>query len=309
MKKLFAIAVALLAVWAFSTAQTFAKEGAKQAASGPKENHAKALEEAVKELQLTQQQEAQVRQILETHRQAIANWRKENQGKLEELQQQIKAAREAKDAENRKSLVEQRRQLLASRMKLTSNMLKQLGEVLNKEQVAKIEGVLGAMAPRPFEALRNALQSLNLTEAQQTQVKEILAKAREEFRAAMEQDDTDKAGAILREARSKIVKEVLTDAQRQQLEQARENLKDEMRDAFLARLKKLNLTAEQQKKVDEIMAETRKKAQATEGIDAKKAVWREAVKEIRQQVLTKEQREQLAKDRAESKGSTSKGST
>jgi Spy/CpxP family protein refolding chaperone len=305
MKTLLVVTAVLLAVWGFQAGQAFAKEDANQPA-GPKGRHGKALEEVIKELQLTQKQEAQVRQIMETHRKEVANWSKENQAKLEELQQQIKAARDASDTQKQKALAEKRAELFKSRMEITDKTMKQLGEVLKEEQMAKVKAAMerggragagrmhGAAGTRPVRPewgrrpglapMHGAFESLNLTEDQQAKVKEILEQAGKEARAVMEA------------AWKKIAEQVLTDQQGKQLEQLGKEQAAKRMDAFLARLKKLGLTAEQQQKVDQIMAEARANAEKAQGPEAKRQVFREAFGKIRDEVLTENQREQLKKE-------------
>ena len=61
------------------------------------------VERLVKELNLTQDQQTQVRQIFQTQRQAVENWRKENQAKVEDLSSQIKEALKAGDKDKAKA--------------------------------------------------------------------------------------------------------------------------------------------------------------------------------------------------------------
>jgi len=303
-KRLLSVAAVVLAVWGFQAAQAWAQEDPNQGAR-ERGHRGKALEEVIKELQLTQAQEAQVRQIMETHRKELDNWRKENQAKLEEFRQQAQAARDSGDAQKQKALAEKRAELFKSRIELVDKTMKQLGEVLNEEQIAKVKAAMvrggrpgaGPMQraartgpPHPqwgrrpgLSPMHDAFKSLNLTEDQQAKAKEILEQAGKEARAIMEA------------ARKKITEEVLTDQQRKQLEQLKKESQAKWEEAFLGRFKKLGLTAEQQKKLDQIMAEARTKAEKAQGPEAKRQVLREVVEEIREKVLTESQREQFKK--------------
>ena len=254
---------------------------------------------------MPREKEAQVRKILDTYHQDQANWRKENEKKLEELNQQIQAAKTAGDKEKEKTLTAQQRELVASHLKLREDVLKQLGKVLNEEQMAKVKAALGGgEMGRPFERIHNDLRPLKLTDAQQAAVKEILDKARQEIRAS--EKGQGQVDAIVKAAWTKIVKDVLTDQQRQQLKSIKKEESGsgtkQWGEAFLARLKTLNLTADQQKKVDEIMAKARLEAQQADSPEAKQKIHRQAINDIRQNVLTKDQLKQLPRETATKNG-------
>ena len=59
--------------------------------------------------------EAQVLQLLETHKQAVENFRSENQATFESLREQLHAAKEAGDEETVAALREQMKELTAKR--------------------------------------------------------------------------------------------------------------------------------------------------------------------------------------------------
>lgn len=143
---------------------------------------------------------------------------------------------------------------------------------------------------------------LNLSDTQTQQVKEIFGKARTEAQAATEPQAKRK---IWQAATEKMSKEVLNDEQRTKFAQMQKRRGNRGPGAgpdgppFMKALKELNLTQEQKARVKEIMESNKPAA----GTDAEPAVRRQAheaaMKQIRTEVLTNEQRQHLDKIKAE----------
>ncbi len=130
MKKL-ATATVLTAMGAFAILPLLGAEN-DPADKPPKARHAHhRLRAAMDELKLSDEQRREVRGIMDTYRQAVANWRKENAPKLQKLGEQYKEALRDNDTETINDIREKRGDILAKRKELTDEMLEILSEVLN----------------------------------------------------------------------------------------------------------------------------------------------------------------------------------
>ncbi|MFA6134310.1 MAG: DUF3826 domain-containing protein [Phycisphaerae bacterium] len=172
----------------------------------------------IKDLGITDaNKEAQIRQIFQTHRQAMDNWMKENGAKGKDLREQMAKAREAKDEAKIKELQPQLKTLMQSRMQLHKDLMKQLEGALSPEQMDKLRENMGENAmPRIRGILRD--KELNLTDEQQAKIKETLKAARDKAEASDDMMEKDK---IYRDAHTDIVKNILTDEQRAKLHEMR----------------------------------------------------------------------------------------
>ncbi len=138
----------------------------------------------IESLELSAEKEAAVRQIFETQREEATNSREENR----ELFQKMRAAREEGDDEAARKLMQQFRE---QREQSSENLMNQLQEVLNEEQMAKVQesrvggrrgrGGRDRGRPRPEPRIFGAVQAMNLTEQQRTQVKKILDNAEQQI--------------------------------------------------------------------------------------------------------------------------------
>jgi Spy/CpxP family protein refolding chaperone len=193
-------------------------------------------EQLIKELKLTDKQDAPVRQILETFWADMGNWQRENGPTLRELQKTLGSSRgqgrqgkgkkppaDASEPKAKPDEIEAARAKLAEltkqRREKIGNVLAQLKEHLTDEQMAVVRKSLGGgQRPQGAQGMA-ALKRLELDKDQQAKVREIMKAARESG------DGNDKAarGKAMRQAWKKIVEEVLTDAQREQLKQLKKD--------------------------------------------------------------------------------------
>lgn len=240
--------------------------------------------EALKKLDLTDEQKTQVKQVLETHKQAVENWRKENEEKGKALREK---ARDAKTRQDRQAIREEFVKLMQSRRELHEKLIEQLKAILTKEQAEKLQGMFGPRGgdgPRghgPMDLFLGALRRLELTEEQKTKVRGIMEAAKEA--AGKAETRQDKAKAI-KAALDTIREDVLTDAQRQKL--------TEMREQFAKRhnpLAALDLSDEQKGQIEKIMADAKAAADQAETRQEKWKIHMEARKKIADEVLTAEQ--------------------
>ncbi len=251
---------------------------------GDRPNPKERLEKLVKALDLTPGQQEQFEQVMKTHHQAIQNWRKEHGEELKAAREAMKKARASKDREAIKAAREKFAEIFKTRKGLNENLLKQLGDVLNKEQLAKAKRMFRPHRRGPGERLAGALRRLGLDEKQQEQVKKIMSQARQ---------DAKKAES--REARRKIIKEAVESIKKNVLNEEQTKKFTEMQKRFRKHGRRrpfagLDLTEDQQAKVKAIMKEAREKAQSAEGKDEKRTIIRNAFKKVHDEVLTDEQK-------------------
>lgn len=267
-----------------------ARGGAPRGPRGPEIG-----ERILKELNLTGEKEKQVKQILDTYRQDNENWQKQNGEEVRKLFGEIRAAREAKKDDEAKAAQEKLDKLMAGRNEKREALTKQLGEVLDKEQMEKVKSILasrrgpggpGGPGMRPAAML----ERVGLTAEQKEKVKAIMDAADEASKGKTPEESAD----LHKKAFEQISKEVLNDEQRAKLEEARKagpggpGGRGGMLDG-------LNLTEEQKTKAEAIMAEARKKAEANP--DGRREAFREARKKVSDEVLNADQRKQLEERR------------
>ena len=246
------------------------------------------MEQFVKSLELTEEQDPRFKQIMETHRQAQKNWATEHADELKAVQEEIQKAREDRDRPAMRKAWEKRGKINASRQELNVNLLKQLGEVLDKEQTAKAKRFFTRSRRRlRFFNVWTALGELDLSEKQQKQVAEIRTKARKE---AQEAEGREARAKVMSEARAKTVKEVLNGEQRTKLAELRLKFYQERVLQMVARAEP---TDEQKTKINAIVKEAVAKATDADNPRAQGTLLRETREKIAKDVLTEEQRGKL----------------
>lgn len=138
------VAVLMLAVAAPAAKK---EEGAKKgkpdkAAKGEKPQHGKGggtgLGEMAKVLELTEDQQAAMKDAMAESKKAMGAWMKGEEGqKLKELMTQIKEAKKANQTEDVKALMAQVKELSKARQKIMADAKAAVMEVLTDEQKAK----------------------------------------------------------------------------------------------------------------------------------------------------------------------------
>lgn len=271
------LTLTLLAVAAASLPALAEDTERRERRKGARGDHVRKMAE---ELGLSDEQKEQLKQVFQTHFQAVKNFREEHAEKAKGLRDQMKAARESGDKEKIKQVGEQMRELGKARMELAKNLDSQVADVLNAEQYAKYQRHAKKMRRRMHAAgdLRRAFgsEALGLTDEQKAKVREIFKANKGDMKAAVE----------------KVKAEVLTEEQAAKFEEMAKRHARHHRRRRAGRA--LGLTDEQRKAMREIMRQTRKDVQAAEGAEAKKAVIEAAHKKILSDVLTSdEQREKF----------------
>jgi len=248
------------------------------------------FEHLVKELGLSAEQQTQVRQILDTHRQALANWQKEHAEERKALHEELRKAREDKDREAMKAAGEKLRALNRGLGELQKGLHDRIAEVLTDEQKKTFEQMARRRRRRVagHVAFRQALRRLELTEAQQAKVKAILEQAAAD---AKKVDDPSAKRKVLQDAMESIRTSVLTDAQRAKLTRARAR-RGPGGPRGRAPLAELDLSDEQKAQVRAILQAARKEAEGAEP-EKRREVLRAAMEKVSTTVLTEAQAAKL----------------
>ena len=260
-------------------------------------NHVRRL---VRIIQLTEEQKPKLQQILQTHKEALENWRRQHEGEARAIREKIDQARQDNDAEALKAAREEFRALHDSRAELHKSLDAQLAEVLTDEQMGRARTYFKSLHPRPGRQGRRGpgqggLKQLNLTEEQQEKVRAILQDAHDQANKA---DSPEVRRQLMQDAFVKIEGTVLTPEQIEKFktlkEQAIARGGEAGRDGPRHRRGAgLNLTDEQNAQRKAIMDEARATARQAESREEKRAILREATAKVHQDVLTDPQREQL----------------
>ena len=249
----------------------------------------RSLDRMLRELNLTEDQQKQVRQIMDTQRQAVENWRKENQATLKDLQKQLEDARESGDKDKIKAARQGIEKVEQSRKALHENLIKQLKDALTPEQLEKAKKFLEQAREQfreehPGLRMLEGLKALDLTEEQKTQARDIFEQARKKADAATDPKEKE---AAMKAAREKIESEVLTEPQRRKVR------RQEGANALLKAIQRLNLTDDQKKQIHAIMEDSKVQAEKAQTDREKMDIHRQAFKKVHDTVLTDQQRQEL----------------
>ncbi|HDZ44695.1 hypothetical protein LCGC14_0254040 [marine sediment metagenome] len=263
--------------------------GTTSGAGGYAQTHAQLLAE----LDMADAQRETVSGILEAFRKDVTQWTMVHNLEMKQLRSVMKRYHGPKTDETDKEImaaVRKSDRLETERNAKDTQLMADLEEVLSKEQLAKATEILYPVPPTWASGTTNRfhhLAELGLTEEQLAQTKTIM----DEAMAA----SGGMGGTAMQAAWNRIVKEVLTD-------ENRELLQDLIKKAghqrmVLAMFGHLRLTKDQLAKIDAIWTRAYDSAKAAEaaggGPDAKFEIYENAQKEIKATVLTDEQRGQL----------------
>lgn len=132
-----------------------------------------------RELDLTPAQQTQIKQMLDTHAQALTNLQKK-QGDQAELRAKWRKAREDGDEAALKSLREEMTKAAAARTALQNELNGKIKAVLSEDQKKKYDQLLAARGGRRAltgaGAIQAALRQMKLTEAEKAATDAIVAK-------------------------------------------------------------------------------------------------------------------------------------
>ena len=294
MKKHIALMTAVVLAWILSGSICLARDDAadrpaKREGSArrerPRVRH-KALAALIESFKLADDKARQVEQILGTHRQAMANWAKEHGPQIQELKARTVKAKQDGDPEAAKAAAAEMKKIVEARKAVHDGLLKQLGEVLSAEQLAKLRSLLAPPQLNPrLRIMMAAVKKLELTDEQSRHVKKI----HKQMRADLQQADTHEAKEKVIAAAVENIRKLLTEEQLKQLGKITAGLAHRRRRNPLAGL---DLTGEQKVKITAIRKEMHEKIKAAETADAKRAIVREMRGKI-DAVLSDEQRAKL----------------
>ncbi|MBN1556083.1 MAG: hypothetical protein JXA11_15180 [Phycisphaerae bacterium] len=243
-------------------------------------------ERFLRTVQPTADQEVQLDRIWLTHQQALANWRRENDQKLQAAQNLQLEALKTDDRDTLQAVRGELLALLESRRRLRQSMMNQMEEVLTEQQFAKARKLFRSSLTGA-ETLR-VMQQLQLSDIQKTEMKRILDKAA--LASRKEENPADRE-AIMDDALETIEQTVLSVPQRTALQRRIEQDRQQKRRQEM--LGKMEFTEEQKAKIRAILAEARQKAEHAKTSPEKQAVLAEAHRVIRRDVWTEKQREQF----------------
>ncbi|MCK4627082.1 MAG: Spy/CpxP family protein refolding chaperone, partial [Phycisphaerae bacterium] len=243
------------------------------------------LERMVKNLDLTADQQTQVKQILDTHHQAIENWMKENGENLKSLREQFREARKEKDAEALKALRKKMADSMKGRRELHAALRKQIEAVLTDEQKAKAKKMMGQRHRAVIGArmVRRALGQVGLSDEQKEKVKKIVADTQ---KSACKVETPKEKGELWQKAVKTIKSDVLTREQVKKFEEAMQRMG--RRHGRMRLLAALDLTDEQKAKGKKIREKYQDKIKDAKGEER----W-ELIKKMREElesILTDEQK-------------------
>ena len=261
---------------------------------GQREMLEQLYETLVRELELNADQQAAVKQAVETYAQDVKNWVNEHGEELKALREQVVKARKAGEKEALKGLWQKYRALGRQRWELRAKMEKQILALLNDDQKAKFKKLLQVMRRGgPLTAFRKALRRLRLEEEQTARAEKILKAAEQDAKKATQAKDKQ---AIIDKAIEQVKNTVLSPEQRARLARLLRTRR-RGRGRGLGPLGRLNLTEDQRRQVQAIFAAARQ-AEPGQRRQARRDAWKKVV----ETVLTEEQRQKLQQMRQRRRG-------
>lgn len=295
MKKYMTFLTVLGVVGMLAVSSAFAKDYGPRGPKGPKGGDGKGFETATRRLDLTEEQRDKVKEMWGVQKEKLDKWKSQNHAKLEALRKQMK-------------------EIMDSRKKLHEDFMKELSTVLTDEQMKKLEkwghpgepGRKGMGKERRPMRIEGMFKKLNLTEAQQEQLKKLREETRDKLKAA---EDPQAKHEILRDQMDKI-RDILTEEQLEKFKefhkgrggkgmqgpggkQGRRGKMGKPGEGPHLFLKGLKLTDEQKEQLEDIREKYGDKLR-----DADPEERREIAQEMREEIrsiLTDEQKEQLRK--------------
>jgi Spy/CpxP family protein refolding chaperone len=178
------------------------------------------LDRLVKELNLTDEQQSQIRQMIDTHRQEVQNWWKQRGEDAKALKDRFQKAREGNDESALKELHQKRLAVEKDLAALRQKLLEQIKGVLTDEQKETFRRLapLGRKLVDAGQRIRAALAKLDLTPEQKEKLHKLLAEVKEKAQAA----EPSQRRQMFLQAMETVRRDILTDAQREELNKLRE---------------------------------------------------------------------------------------
>ncbi|MDD4061974.1 MAG: hypothetical protein PHW08_14910, partial [Kiritimatiellae bacterium] len=160
----------------------------------------------------TPDQEVQLDQILQTYRQSLENWHRQNDEKRKALQRLQQDALQSGDQGTLQAVQRDLRAMMASQRELRQTLLNQMEDVLDKEQFARVR--LACKPEFAGPAVLELLRQLQLTEGQNQQIQTLLDQAAKTSRSKSDPADREE---IMNDAIEEMQQVVLTPPQRDAL--------------------------------------------------------------------------------------------
>lgn len=241
------------------------------------------LERAIEQLGLDEETLAKVREIVKEHVDAARATSAESRDEMREMFQQMIQARQDGDTEKVQELRQKFQEMRQAGQTQREELETKLAEILTDEQLAKFRELVSRRPRRPinYQQLMTELKKLELTDEQKAKISDIVAKARKES------GELENArGRVMQQAAQKILDEVLTDEQRQKIEEAGRQF------GGMRMFEGLNLTDEQKAKFQELQETMRTSIQEAQTPEARREAM-QAYREQMESILTEEQLQQL----------------
>ena len=206
------VAVTLVAGLTAGTLSARERGGKKKSAQEPEVSQ---FDTMVKELKLSDPQQAQLKEKMKACEDALAAWNQANADKVKAAEEAGKKAKESKDAADRKQAGAMNKELQAARAAATADAAAAVMAILTPEQKAAWEGL------QLYKTVITRYRAVDLTEDQQAKIKAACIAAAAEL-AASEGDEkaAKKAkGSVNDKLKWAIEVVILTPEQRQALPQ------------------------------------------------------------------------------------------
>ena len=139
-----------------------------------------AVAEALKQLDLTADQQKLTDGMVATYNQDLKNFTQEHAAEVTSLQDEATKARQSGDQEALKAIRAKQAALAAQRETLVTNLLKQLESVLSGDQMAKLRRLIGTAGA--FDRFVADVRTLDLTADVQSQIAVIVRTAEADAR-------------------------------------------------------------------------------------------------------------------------------
>lgn len=243
--------------------------------------------------------------LIKTHGQEMRAWQQRYGTQFRSARRAVQQARRSGDEEATQAAEKELREATEARKDIQDRFRKGLSEVLNEEQLARVDGALNQGRGRGPRGPTGMLEGLNLSEEQQQKARSIMAEA---VAQARKTDDPEVKRALMEEALEKVKNTVLTEEQKKQFNELPGPAAGEgpagrqgQRGRGQAPAERLGLSEEQQAAAQKIMTEAREKASAAETREERWEIYREAMQKVNDEVLTDEQRQKAEQIRTEAR--------
>ncbi|MFW6133867.1 MAG: hypothetical protein ACOC8F_08225 [Planctomycetota bacterium] len=214
------VMTALLAAMGLMTvvARTADAESPRGARRAPRARlRAAMLRHLADKLDLTEDEKAEVVEVLQEHRKAVEACRKEHAEEFKELREAMRDARKEGDREKLAELREEMKELAAGRMELAKDLHEKILAALPADKAEHAKELFADARRRRGEAHKRfmrrhpglrmlaTLHRLDLSDEQKEQIRDIIAEAHEKIKDVLSEEQLDKLEKMRERARPRGV--------------------------------------------------------------------------------------------------------